>query len=136
MRIRCTTTFDITTTGVKGNFNKNRVPFTDAAGCLVEDQASWSRSRNQQRNWETINQILSLRVLPINITLPEKHDRAWTFEFEVEQPAGLESNGDPLGELKSDCRDVPMITGLDESPGISSMLMVGVNIDFDMVNDK
>lgn len=134
MKIRCVTEFDITATGVRSTLNKNRIPFQDAAGTLINDEAAWNRSRNQQRNWETLTQIISLRTSPIDITVPENINEAgkksWSFEFEIEQPDGLALNGDPLGALDADCRDVPMITGLDETPGQQSVLEPGSNITF------
>ena len=132
MRIICRTRFDITATGVRNSFYKNRA---DAA-----DTEQWTRSRNQQRNWETVNQIISLRTLPVNITPPKRVSQSggnlWVFEFEVEQPATIGTDEDPMGILKADCRDVPMLTGLDEDPGVDGVLIVGTNIEFVVVSDK
>jgi hypothetical protein len=128
MLIRCCTRFDITATGVKNNFQKNRESASDAA--------QWNHRRNQQRNWETINQIISLRTLPVNITTPQRRDDSWEFEFEIEQPATVELAGDPVGLLNADCRDVPMLTGLDEQPGTASVLIPGINIEFVVILDK
>ena len=132
MRIICRTRFDITATGVRNSFYKNRA---DAA-----DTETWTRNRNQQRNWETVNQIISLRTLPINITLPKRITQAgenlWVFEFEIEQPATVGTDEDPVGILKADCRDVPMLTGLDEDDDIGSTLIVNTNIEFAVDSDK
>lgn len=132
MRIKCRTRFDITATGVRNSFYKNRA--ADA------DTGQWTRSRNQQRNWETLNQIISLRALPMNITEPRKTKKdkktVWEFEFEVDQPATLGTDTDPLGILQADCRDVPMLTGLEEDPGLNGVLIVNTNIDFVVVSDK
>lgn len=137
MRIRCTTRFDITATGVAGNHSRNRLPFHDDAGEDIRDLDQWNRSRNRQRNWETIQQILNLRTLLENITKPVCSDttdaRTWYFEFEIERASSLDVNGDPLGALKVDCQDVPMILGLDESPGTGSSLIYGDNIDFEII---
>ena len=62
MRYMCQTLFDITATGVTGHFKTTRVPYVDQAGQEIVDQATWNRSRNQQRNWETLTQILGLRT--------------------------------------------------------------------------
>ena len=126
MIITCRTRFDITASGVRSNFNKNRM--------AAADEKQWTHDRNQQRNWETINQIISLRTLPVNITLPQRIQvdgkTFWEFVFEVEQPATIEYDGDPVGILKADCRDVPMIVGLDEDSGIQGVLIVDTNIEF------
>jgi hypothetical protein len=136
-RIQCRTLFDITATGVKGHFNRNRVPFEDNVNQSITDVDSWTRSRNQQRNWETLNQIISLRTMTNDITMPRKmkinNRDYWYFEFSVEQPASFESPDDPLGVLKQDCKDVPMLTGLDEQPGIEQLLVPDTNINFETV---
>ena len=132
MRIICRTRFDITATGVRNSFYKNRA---DAA-----DTVAWTRSRNQQRNWETVNQIISLRTLPTNITPPKRvtqtGENLWIFEFDIEQPATVGTDEDPVGMLKADCRDVPMLTGLDEDPGLDGVLIVNTNIEFVVDLDK
>lgn len=132
MRIICRTRFDITATGVRNSFYKNRA---EAA-----DTEQWTRGRNQQRNWETLNQIISLRTLPVNITPPKRvtqdGENLWVFEFDIEQPATIGTDGDPVSILKADCRDVPMLTGLDEDPGTDSVLVVDTNIEFVVDSDK
>jgi hypothetical protein len=140
MRFFCKTIFDITATGVKNNFHKHRIPFVDDNGCTVTDIAHWTRSRNQQRNWETINQIISLRTLPVEISIPIRVEKDkvihWYFEFTVDQPASIELNGDPVGSLSMDCQDVPMIVGLDENTKLDPRLQVTNNIWFGHINNK
>lgn len=134
MKIRCITQFDITATGVRSTLNKNRIPFRDAAGHVINDEASWHRSRNQQRNWETLTQIISLRTSPLEITGPdlinESSPKSWQFDFEIERPDSIALGEDPLGALRIDCQDVPMLTGLDETPGQQAVLVLDRNIRF------
>lgn len=133
MLIKCQTRFDITVTDVKNNFNKNRMPFRDATGRTIDTETAWNYARNQQRNWETLTQVISLRTLPANITQPVSTEingiKYWNFEFEIE---GNDVNG--LDLLKADCADVPMLTGLTETPVLESTLFVGRNIDFTSVD--
>lgn len=72
-----------------------------------------------------------------DITMPRKmkinNREYWYFEFSVEQPASFESPTDPLGVLKQDCKDVPMLTGLDELPGLEQLLVPDANINFETV---
>lgn len=109
--------FDITATGVKQRFNKNQIPFRDNKGQLVSNDTEWARSRNQQSNWETINQLISLRTLPENISLPvnDSNNGHWSFEFDIVNPDSLFVNNDPMGYLVLDCHDVPMLIGLGET---------------------
>ena len=130
MRIQCRTLFDITVTGVRNNSHRNRIPFVDTAGQAVNDLGAWNRSRNQQRNWETLNQIISLRMLPVDISQPKQNDAHWFFEFGVENPETVLQGSDPLGAIKADCEQVPMIIGLNESVECGSTLQVGHNIEF------
>lgn len=100
------------------------------------------RARNQQRNWDTLNQIISLRCLPENISSPEKittqTGRYWMFQFEIMDAAAVSSPQDPVGLLAADSKDVPMITGLDEDSGIGTVLDPGPegNIIFQIYHGK
>lgn len=137
-RIRCTTHFDITATGTKGNYRVAQLPGRDDTGSEIVDQDSWHRSRNQQRNWETVNQLISLRTLPENIGLPVKDGDVWWFEFDVPSLDAV-SDDTPLGALLADCDGVPMILGLDESQDIDAILTCHgdrANIWFDVCADK
>jgi hypothetical protein len=115
MRYMCQTLFDITATGVTGHFKTTRIPFVDQAGQKVVDQESWDRSRNQQRNWETLTQILGLRTQLFDMSRPIR-DRAgttWMFEFETEITGAFGPDSDPCEVLRVDAEGVPMILDLD-----------------------
>ena len=124
--VNCTTLFDITATGVRSNYKSSRIPFRDDTGNEIHDTGTWSRSRNQQRNWETVNQVISLRMLPEEITTPVQTNKdgvaAWTFSFAVPSIESIMINDNPVSALLHDCRSVPMILGLDESPGLEPVL--------------
>ena len=124
--IQCRTLFDITVTGVRNHTNRTHLPFDDQAGQVVADECAWNRSRNQQRNWETINQILSLRTLPENITVPVPQPTPrgleWQFEFDVPDVTAVSQGDHDLVLLLRDCESVPMITGLTETAELSPEL--------------
>lgn len=125
--VRCQTFFDITTTGVRNHFSRARLPFQDEAGHTIQDEKTWHRSRNKQRNWETINAVMSLRTLPIDITQPAmismQGRRCWQFTFVIEQPGALEIDENPVSALLQDCQGVPMHIGLDEEPGLQPCMI-------------
>ena len=123
MRFSCTTLFDITATGVTGHFKLSRVPFEDRAGNTIEDVADWNRSRNQQRNWETVNQIIGMRT-QVNSTTPQREGSSWSFEFETETPGVYGTDADPVGVLYSDADGVPMLTDLDNNRELASVVVV------------
>lgn len=126
MKYACQTRFDITATGVTGHFKATRVPFKDLAGQVITDQTSWDRSRNQQRNWETIMQILGLRTQISNNTTPvrDRSGTKWMFEFETETTGAFGSDQDPTKVLRADANGVPMLRELDNDPDIEPMLIV------------
>lgn len=122
----CYTLFDITPTAVS---NTTSMPFKDAAGQLIEDDDSWERSRNQQRNWDTMVQIISMRAQPIALSRPrimelEDHyfsrsfsgkQRIWYFTFGVEAREVFRKGEDPVWALENDSNMVPMSIGLTET---------------------
>jgi len=142
IQIECHTRFDITATGVRNHHKIHQSFRRDEQGHAVPDPREWTRARNQQRNWDTVNQIISLRCLPENITLPHRvTDSAgthWRFSFDIPDAAAVANAQDPVGLLVSDCRDVPMITGLDEDSGIGTVLdpETGGNISFRVDHGK
>lgn len=129
-RIRCQTRFDITETGIKNRNHRPGVQFRDVTGREITTDAEWNRARNQQANWETVNQIISLRTLPENITRPvhNANTGTWWFEFVVIDPATVACDGDPVGYLVTDSAGVPMILGLDETPHtVNFLITAGVD---------
>ena len=124
--VRCRTLFDITATGVRNHTSNSRLPFQDQAGQVVETEQQWFRSRNQQRNWETLNQILALRTLPENITMPDHAltDRGteWRFQFDLPNLSPVSQGDQPMALLLHDCEAVPMITGLTETAQLAPEL--------------
>ena len=135
LQFECRTLFDITDTGVVGHYKSARVPFRCRNGTLVTDEHSWNRARNQQRNWETLTQLISLRTQIIDVTDPARNKKYWGFTFNTEVDV-FSTYTDPVGVLKGDSEGVPMLTMLDNDPNIDSVLVpsgVGQNIWFSML---
>jgi hypothetical protein len=139
MKILCRTLFDCSCTGVTGSFRPGELPFQDRAAQTIQSQLDWNRSRNQQRNYETLLQIFSLRTQPQNITTPTKINNAWQFEFESESEGVFDvyGNADPLAGLKLDCDGVPMVMSLGEVLGTGPTICtqgLQQNIWFETIN--
>jgi hypothetical protein len=132
MKIRCRTKFDITATGVVGHYKPSRVPFADRAGQQVTNIEQWNYSRNQQRNWETLIQLISLRT-QVDLTRPAVEDNQWVFEITVDLDNVFAGDDDPLAMLKNDCDGVPMLTNLLEKEFPGTMLQPGINITFEII---
>lgn len=104
---RIITTVDITPTGVR---NKT-------------DDEDWYVKRNQQRNHDTLLQVISLRcqpnVLDVDIYpaghvpwLSTEMVKIWVLTFEVDRTDVLGPNGELFLE---DIKGVPVMTGLTET---------------------
>jgi hypothetical protein len=120
-------------TGVTGHFRASQIPFQDRAGQEIQDYRTWMMSRNQQRNWETLLQIVSLRCLPEDIVYPQLQTDFWQFSFVVDSPAVL--GGTEFDLLYRDCDGVPMIQ--DIATGQASVLFIqgkDKNIWFSSIN--
>lgn len=125
MRFVVQTFFDITATGVTGHYKPARVPFRDHAGNMITDESDWSRARNQQRNWETLTQILGLRTQLFRIQEPtvDTLNRSWMFEFETESDNIYGLNDDLTAVLRADAEGVPMLLGLDNRSEMKSIII-------------
>lgn len=114
IKIAVYTLIDITNTGITSNNPDNQF------------------KRNQQRNWETINQVINLRShatieaspnTPKQVNLAfhqfgdyyKDHQKCWKFIFSLKYPETIGSIQDPTEKLRYDINGVPIITGLDET---------------------
>lgn len=125
IQISVRTLFDCTATGVVGHIKHEQLPFKDRAGQVVSNEQEWTRSRNQQRNWESLLQVISLRTQPFDVVDPVvDSNNCWTFTFNVEFDSLYSDGNDDLAELKKDLDQVPMIVGLNEATEIIGALSV------------
>ena len=145
--INCYTLFDITDTGIRSHIRSVQFPIKDKHGKIISNEYEWNRARNQQRNWETILQIISLRSQPLRIIGPRRVDIkwkddeqdnsiGWKFTFEVEHSSVFFKKNNDLGALLDDAENVPMITGLGESVVLPSYLVTRgslLNIYFESI---
>ena len=112
MKFVCQTLFDITATGTTGHPKATRWPCQDRAGQDIANAQDWNRSRNQQRNWETLQQIMGLRTQITAITDPvvDATGTRWMFEFETDTAGAFGPNSDPTAVLRMDADGVPMLS--------------------------
>ena len=80
MKIQGRTLFDCSPTGITGHFRSSQIPFEDRVGQSIRNIEDWNRARNQQRNWETLQQMISLRAQPYILQVPQVIDNQWVFE--------------------------------------------------------
>ena len=99
---------------------------------MTRHKLGFETQRDQQRNWETVLQVIGLRSQPqliegpisANFDIDETSgfgemyfgkQRAWIFCFGVEHEDVFLEDGDPVGGLDRDFAQVPIICGLDET---------------------
>lgn len=136
MKFQCRTLFDITATGVTGHYKGSRVPFKDFNGQNIVTEEDWNKARNQQRNWETLTQIISLRTQIFDLGTPNKVDDHWVFEFSVETSSVFGTDADPVIYLYKDADQVPMLGNLNNSIDLPPILITHgpeQNIWFELV---
>lgn len=126
VKIICRTLFDITASGViERKYNDKTATAEHQLAC------------KQQRNWNTMQQILMLRTLPENITLPVKDDNVWSFTFEIPNIESVAWGVDPVGALRYDANGVPMLHGLTELCSLPEILLPygsNINVWFEIVD--
>jgi hypothetical protein len=125
MKIQGQTLFDCSPTGITGSFKIGQVPFQDRVGQTISNLEDWTKARNQQRNWETLQQMISLRAQPMITQFPTRIDDRWQFEFEVETPGVYSVNNDlaNLDGLITECEGIPMVIALTEKHDLEPRLI-------------
>ena len=108
-----------------------------------QDVKEWTYKRNTQSNFDTIQQVISLRSQPENMSRPKRTDirfdeftkfgflfeqeeeqtyPCWLFDFTVQHPSVFYDGIDELGALYYDCDQVPMIKCHTEWDKLPAML--------------
>jgi hypothetical protein len=135
MKIRIKTLVDVTRTDVRRR-----------------DQGDEQKLR-QQQNYQTLLQTISLRNLIDNNGDPyvETRDitgefgstykgehKVWTYEFEVDHADAYATQDDPIGLLKEDLEQVPVLGGLKETFPAPKMFILNhkgnTNITVELIN--
>lgn len=124
-RIICYTLFNITYTGVTSRSKP------------TDDLEQWRIKRNTQWNFDTIQQLISLRSQPEIISYPQKINidnhfgsnfksnkkiDCWKFIFQVQHNSVFDNDEMKLGYLYSDCHNVPMILVGEENELLTTVL--------------
>lgn len=96
-------------------------------------------SRNQQRNWQTVSQLIQYRTQPLLVTEPIRVSvdlsaynfgvcyqgvhNVWHSVFVVSQQDLYTAGQDELFYLKNNFDQVPIITGLDETVALTNTVI-------------
>lgn len=101
---------------------------------VIRNYPGQELERNQQRNWETVLQVLGLKAQPTIVTSPiageidadmvervfgemhhGKSQKVWAAGFSIEHHDVYLQDGDQLKLLKEDFNQVPVVTNLSET---------------------
>ena len=138
------TLIDISPTGMISEFRDNiPLPFVDDLKNIINNQETWNVSRNEQRNWKTLVQCISIRAQPIMLQAPlietvsvgplgftgyKGKKKVWTFEFGFETPDIYLDANNPVKLLKQQLDVIPIIIGLNETANITTSTLVTTGI--------
>jgi len=138
------TLIDVSPTGIISEFRKDiPLPFVDDLKNIINNTETWNTSRNEQRNWETFVQCISIRSQPILLEKPVVEEisvgplgftgfkgkkKVWTFEFGFETPDIYLDANDPVKLLKQQLDVIPIIIGLNETANITTSTLVTTGI--------
>ncbi|SVC26230.1 uncharacterized protein METZ01_LOCUS279084 [marine metagenome] len=138
-RYQIKTLIDVSPTGIISEYRGDvPMPFVDDLKNIINDQESWSNSRNEQRNWETLVQCISLRAQPImlsesaveNISVAsldfgyKGKQNVWTFDLGFETADIFTDSGDPVKLLIEQLDVIPILTGLKETAELTTNTIV------------
>ena len=128
-KVECHCLFDITDTGINGHTRNASFPLLDKKGNQITTSMELNRARNQQRNFDTLLQLIGLRTQIFNIESPMicnstlfAGKKCWKFSFETEPNAQWLVDNDEFWVLKQDSTGTPMIVGLTEDSGLGPIL--------------
>jgi len=142
-RYKIKTLIDISPTGMISEFrNDVPLPFVDDLSNIINNKETWNVSRNEQRNWETVIQCISIRAQPIMLEAPiietvnlaslgfgyTGKKKVWTFEFGFETTDVYLNYDDPVNLLIQQLDIIPIITGLNETTNLITNTMVTTGI--------
>lgn len=129
--IKIYTDFDITNTGIVRSFKAELLP-VKVNGKIIFSEHEWVKARRQQTNWETVVQVISLRAQPLNIKTTVT-ENGWLIEFDVEANNVYQKGDDPIGLLKEDFDNVPLLVGLTEHKKADTFefIVIGENMRFE-----
>jgi hypothetical protein len=132
---------DITTTGTIGQYRN--IVKKNLLGETLDKEPVWKISRNKQRNFETVVQIIGLRAQPIYLensvlltddlsnynfgSIYTGTKNIWSLVFGVDKPDVYNSCGIQLYSLVEDFNDVPIICGLNESFSFKKSTFTSIN---------
>lgn len=119
------TLVDITISDI-AKYKPEDIPIKTSSG-IVWDMGDYIRAKNQQANFSTLIQTVSIKANPLQISTPrvikspvafgskyKSIKKCWTVSFTLEHE-GFYTNHDPFDLLLEDLEGVPIILGLTES---------------------
>ena len=143
-KFRCSCLFDVSATGVTTNTRMKGVPFTTTTGVVIKNTFELNFARNQQRNFDTLIQLFSMRTQvvwnsPVKMLENEKASNwgfgkaykgnfnVWQFAFEIGSSdpwlKTSKTDFDYCYFLREDAEQIPMLLGLLETAKLEPLLV-------------
>lgn len=139
-KVECLCLFDITATAINGHQRNIEYPYISKTGTMVNNHQELAQARNQQRNLDTVLQLIGMRTQVFEITdseittdIPAEFAwagtdvRVWRFTFEVEPLSQWSIDNDDFWILKNDSDRTPMLIGLTETAQMEPWLVTQGN---------
>jgi hypothetical protein len=139
-KFECYCLFDITATAVTGHQRNTEYPYISKSGIQIRNAQELAQARNQQRNLDTILQLVGMRTQIFEVTAPEvvtEHIsefawagdtvKVWKFSFEIEPQSQWTVDNDEFWVLKNDSHSTPMLLGLTETAKMNPWIVTQGN---------
>ena len=139
-RIECRCLFDITATAINGHQRNIQYPYISKSGIKINNAWELAQARNQQRNLDTILQLIGMRTQLFEVTNPEivtesipefawagNNVKVWRFFFEIEPQSQWTVDNDDFWVLKNDSHSTPMLLGLTETASMDPWIVTQGN---------
>lgn len=82
---------------------------------------------NEYRNYTTLLQVLGLRTNFEIVNPPREKDGVWTLQIDIPDNNAYDDGKDPLGNLKNDLDQIPIITGLRDTGVLKGKAFLTLN---------
>ena len=100
---------------------RTKIDITDS-GVRRADQGT-EKEFSQYKNFITFQQVIGMRSIFTIVNKPTLTKNEWVFVFDTDQEDVFSKDKDPVGLLKEDLDNIPVILGLSESSNVKQPII-------------
>lgn len=100
---------------------RTKIDITNS-GVRRSDQGT-EKEFSQYKNFITFQQVIGMRSIFTLVKEPTIAKNEWVFEFETDREDVFSKDKDPVGLLKEDLDNIPVILGLSESNNVKQPII-------------